>query len=71
MNLMLSLVMILLVVVTLEYSVFVAWKIKDIKTLSLQIIFGGLAIIAGILLIYHVPVPSMSRLLTLLTPFEK
>lgn len=71
MNLTLSLVMIILVVVTLGYSVFVVWKKKDLKTLSLQMIFGGLAIIAGILLIYHVPVPSMSRLLNLLTPFEK
>ncbi|HEX6923027.1 MAG TPA: hypothetical protein VF149_04320 [Bacillales bacterium] len=71
MNILMGLLLIILVLGTTGYHGYFVWQRKNYKTLWVQVGIAGISIIAGILIIYGGPDPSISRLLNLLSPLQK
>jgi TRAP-type C4-dicarboxylate transport system permease small subunit len=60
----------LIVITTLPYT-FRELKNQEYKTLFVQMGIIGLAVVAGIFLIYELREPSISRILNILSPIGK
>jgi cell division protein FtsW (lipid II flippase) len=71
MKILLCLLIIGLVMITTLPYTFRELKKQEFKTLFVQMGIIGLAIIAGILIIYDLRDPSISRMLNILSPIGK
>jgi cell division protein FtsW (lipid II flippase) len=71
MKILLCLLLIGLVMITTLPYTFRELKKQEFKTLFVQMGIIGLAIIAGILIIYDLRDPSISRMLNILSPIGK
>ena len=69
MKIFLCLLLIVLVILSSGIHLYFVWKGKDYRTLVTQMGVLGVAIILGILVIYHLTEPSISTLLNTLSPF--
>lgn len=70
MNILLCLLLIVLIAITTGTHIYFVWKKKDYKTLFVQFGIVSLSIVAGILVIYNLADPSISKLLNMLSPLE-
>lgn len=71
MNLLLSLLIILLIVLTSGTHLYFVWKGKHNKILYVQISIIILAILLGVWTIYHITTPSIATLFNEISPFGK
>jgi hypothetical protein len=71
MNILLSLLFIVLIVLTTGTHIYFVWKRKYYKMLFVQFGIISLTIILGVLAIYDLTDPSISKLLNMLSPLEK
>jgi hypothetical protein len=66
-----SLVLIVLILLTSGVHVYFVWQKGDRRTLYTQLSLLGLSIIAGILGVWGVTEPSISKLINGISPFNK
>jgi len=71
MNILLSLLLVFLIILTTGSHIYFVWKKKDYKTLMIQIGIAGIALLAGIVIITDISSLSISKILNTLSPIEK
>lgn len=71
MNILSSLLLILLVVLSTGTHIYFVWKGKHYKMLFVQVGIVSIAVILGIVAIYGFPEPSISKLFNMLSPLGK
>ena len=71
MNIIMSLVLIILILLTSGIHLYFVWKKRDLRTLYTQIGILGLTVILGILSIWGFTEPSISTLFDTISPFKK
>jgi branched-subunit amino acid transport protein AzlD len=71
MNILLSLLLIVLIVLTTGTHIYFVWKRNHYKMLFAQLGIISLTIILGLLVIYDLSDPSISKLLNMLSPLQK
>jgi len=71
MNILLSLLLVLLILLTTGTHIYFVWKKKDYKTLMIQIGILGFALLAGLVIITDISSLSISKILNTLSPLEK
>lgn len=69
MKILLSLLFILLIFATTGTHLYFVWKRKELKTLFVQLGIVGVSAILGIIIIYDLNYPTISKLLNTLSPF--
>ncbi|WP_164670171.1 hypothetical protein [Virgibacillus doumboii] len=71
MNILLSLLLIVLIVLTTGTHIYFVWKGKNHKMLFVQLAIIGLTIILCVMTIYDIRDPSISKFLNALSPLQK
>lgn len=71
MNILLSLLLVFLIILTTGSHIYFVWQKKDYKTLMIQIGIAGIALLAGIVIITDISSLSISKILNTLSPLEK
>lgn len=71
MNLLLSILLVVLIIITTGSHVYFVWKKKDYRTLITQVGIISLAILAVILVINDFSFFSIAKLMNTLSPLEK
>ncbi|HWO95882.1 MAG TPA: hypothetical protein VNM45_06025 [Bacillus sp. (in: firmicutes)] len=70
MNILWSICLLVLMLVSAGYHLYLVLKKKDKTTFIVQIAILGLAALGGVLAIYHITDPSLSKILNVISPLQ-